>query len=167
MRTDPSPPDASHDALVLWLVWSSLMFSQFIFASVPVLIPAPPDYQAPALATGSPAAITLILGVVALIVLGALRMGRNKMYFDAARTSGFATREAARDAYFSMAMTSWVFCELIGIFGLMIAYLTYDSAQSLPFMGLAALAFVIFRPRPLDATPPGGPGPSIDGMSSA
>lgn len=164
MRTT-SPPADTPDSLVLWLVWCSLVFSQVIFASVPVLIPAPPDYQAPAIAVGSAAPITVLLGALALVVLAALRMGRKKMYFDAAHTSGFDTDEAARDAYFSMAMTSWVFCELIGIFGLVIAYLTYDSAQSLPFMGLAVLAFVLFRPRALDAAPSGRRDPSSDSTS--
>jgi hypothetical protein len=115
---------------------------------VAVLIPAPPNYVPPEIASGALPPLLIILGVATLALIPILLNTRKKMFFDAKRDSAYANDEEAQSAYFTMALTSWVFGELIGVFGLVMAYLTFDMLMSLPFVLVAAILLVAFRPRP-------------------
>lgn len=129
----------------LWLVWGALLFSLFILASVSLLIPPPPEFEPAPLAAGSLPPILIILGGATIALIPLLRDTRQKMFFEQAER-GFEDKDTAASAFFNMSLTTWVFCELIGVFGLVMTYMTYKLAFSLPFVGVAGVLFALFRP---------------------
>lgn len=154
MSVPPNRSKNSANKMILWLVWASLFFSLLIIALVSLLIPAPPNFVPSAIASGifPPILVIFILATLALIPV--LQNSRKKMFFDSA--SSFETKEKADNAYFTMAMTTWVFCELVGVFGLIMAYLTFEILFSLPFVLVGAVLLAVYRPQPkrVDAAHP-------------
>ncbi len=147
--------DDMHDkqglALILWLVWGSILFSLVIFATMPFVIPAPEGYQPPEIAAGSPPKIVVILALAAALLIPLLIRTRRRMFFEPIGERCQPGSPEAMSAYFTMSLTTWIMCEVVGIFGFAIYFLTYEAVFSLPFIILAAILTASFRPRPDEA----------------
>ncbi|AWV89931.1 hypothetical protein [Bradymonas sediminis] len=141
---DKGSPDSSA-TLVLWLVWASMLFSLMVMASVPLIIPPPPGFVPFSIAAGTVPPIVVILAVASAMLIAVLRNARKKRYFDQA--ASYASAEEKDNAYFTMALTTWVICELVGVFGLVIGYLTFEALLALPFLLVAATLLGIYRPK--------------------
>lgn len=143
--------DQQGAALILWLVWGSILFSLVIFATMPFAIPAPEGHEPIELAAGHPPKILVILALATVALIPLLIRTRNRMFFDPVGERCQPGTPEAMSAYFTMALTTWIMCELVGIFGFAMYFLTYEAAFSLPFIILAAILTVSFRPRPSQA----------------
>lgn len=142
------PRQDQYDPTVLWLVWGALLFSMLIYIFVPVAIPAPPDHQPIELAEGNPPKIAIILGIASLILIPMLYRLRKRMFYAPLGEDCHPGTTEARAAYFTMSLTSWVMCEVIGVFGFAVYFLTYRLYVSVPFAVLGILLLLMFRPDP-------------------
>jgi hypothetical protein len=134
--------------MMLWLVWLSLLFSLFIYVAVILVIPAPEKFVPPEIASGRPPKILVILGMAAITLVPILLNIRKRMFFEPLGEKCHPGSEEARSSYFTMSLTSWILCELIGVFGFVIHFLTYQPVLALPFVVLAGVLMVAFRPKP-------------------
>lgn len=134
--------------MILWLVWISLTFSLLIYAVVPILIPPPPEFTPPEIATGTPPKILVILGLASVVLIPMLFSIRKKMFYDPIGDKCSPGTTEARSAYFTMALTSWIMVELVGVFGFIIYFLTYQLVFAIPFVVLAMILMLIFWPDP-------------------
>jgi hypothetical protein len=134
--------------MMLWLVWLSLSFSLFIYLAVILAIPAPPDFVPSEIARGNPPKILVILAMAAVALVPILLNIRKKMFFEPLGDKCYPGSAEARSAYFTMSLTSWIFCELVGVFGFVVHFLTYEPLIALPFVALAAVLMAVFRPKP-------------------
>jgi hypothetical protein len=155
IHDQPMDDQPMHDqqgtALILWLVWGSILFSLAIFATMPFVIPAPQGYQPPEIAAGNPPKILAILALATAVLIPLLTRTRKRMFFEPVGERCRPGTPEARGAYFTMSLTTWVMCEVVGIFGFALYFLTYRAAFALPFIILAAILTVSFRPRPRQA----------------
>ena len=105
------------DDTVLWLVWGALLFSMLIYVVVPVALPPPAEFEPIELAEGNPPKIAVILGGASLILVPLLFRMRDQMFFSPLGDECYPGSPEARGAYFKMSLTSWVMCEVVGVFG--------------------------------------------------
>jgi hypothetical protein len=136
------------DATILWLVWSALLFSMLIYIFVPVAIPPPPEHQPIEIAQGNPPKIAVILGIASLVLVPLLYRTRDRMFYEPLGEECYPGSAEARAAYFKMSMTTWVMCEVVGVFGFAVYFLTYELLVSVPFTVLGILLLLLFRPDP-------------------
>ncbi len=154
-----------HDPTILWLVWGALLFSMLIYVFVPVAIPPPPGHQPIEIAEGNPPKIAVILGIASLVLIPMLYRARDRMFFAPLGDECYPGSTEARAAYFKMSMTTWVMCEVVGVFGFAIYFLTYEVIFAVPFAVLGMVMLLMFRPDPRAAEPsdvensPGDPSP--------
>ncbi len=134
--------------MILWLVWLSLFFSLFIYVLVILVIPPPQEFVPPEIARGNPPKILIILGFAALALVPILRGMRERMFFGPLGEKCHPGSEEAKSAYFTMSLTTWILCELLGVFGFVIHFLTYEPLFAMPFVVLAAVLLALYRPQP-------------------
>jgi hypothetical protein len=139
------------DPMVLCLVWGALLFSMLIYVFVPVSIPPPPEHVPIEVAQGNPPKIAVILGIASLILIPTLYRMRDRMFFSPLGEECYPGTVEARAAYFKMSMTTWVMCEVVGVFGFAVYFLTYELVFSVPFAVLGILLLLMFRPDPAAA----------------
>jgi hypothetical protein len=124
------------------------MFSLVLYGLTPFLIPPPPDHVPPDIAAGQIPVLVVILAVAAIALIPILLGVRKRMFFEPIGQRCQPASAEAKSAYFTMSLTSWIMCEVVGIFGFAIYFLTYELAYALPFVGLAAVLMLLFPPRP-------------------
>lgn len=140
--------ETENDPMILWLVWGALLFSMLIYVFVPVSIPPPPEHVPIEIARGNPPKIAIILGIGSLILVPALYRTRDRMFFSPLGDECHPGTSEARAAYFKMSLTTWIMCEVVGVFGFVVYFMTYDLVFSVPFAVLGMLLLLMFRPDP-------------------
>ncbi|MGM0558630.1 MAG: hypothetical protein ACQEVA_19750 [Myxococcota bacterium] len=140
--------ETEYDATILWLVWGALLFSMLIYVIVPVAIPPPPGHEPIEIAAGNPPKIAVILGIAAVVLIPLLYRMRDRMFYEPLGEECYPGTSEARAAYFTMSMTTWVMCEVVGVFGFAVYFLTYELLFSVPFAVLGMLLLLLFRPDP-------------------
>ena len=148
MTDQPENHDHQSLTLILWLVWGSLLFSLVVFALTAALIPPPENYAPPEIAQGHPPKILIILVLATASLIPLLLKTRERMFFEPLGDKCFPGSPEARSAYFTMSLTTWVMCEIVGIFGFVLHFLTYEPLMALPFVAVAVVLMVVFRPKP-------------------
>lgn len=148
MGTQNGANDQHGYGLILWLVWGALLFSVFIYALSSLVIPAPEGFEPLDMAAGTPPMIVVILGLGSVALVPILNNVRQRMFFGLLGDDLEPGAEEAHRAYFTMALTTWVMCELVGIFGYVVYFLTYEPLYALPFIALAGLMLLVYRPQP-------------------
>ena len=135
-------------SLILWLVWGALVLSLFIYGATFLVIPAPADFHPPEIAAGTPPKLVVILSVASVVLIPLLFRVRKKMFFEPLGQECYPGSPEARSAYFTMSLTSWIMCEIVGIFGFAVYFLTYEVAYSIPFVVLGLVLMLMFWPDP-------------------
>ena len=135
-------------SMILWLVWGALLFSMLIYMMVPAMIPPPPDHQPMELAEGNPPKLAIILGVASIVLIPMLFSLRKRMFFEPVGEKCAPGSTEAHAAYFTMSLTTWVLCELVGVFGFAVYFLSYSLVWSVPFAVMGMILLLIFRPEP-------------------
>lgn len=138
---------SEEDKQILWLVWGAMAFSMVIYMVVPVGIGAPVDHELVEIAKGTPPKIALILGVASLALVPALVSMRRRLFFSVVGEEFERGTPEASQAYLRMSMTTWIFCEVVGVFGFAVYFLTYQWASALPFAVFGLALLLVFRPR--------------------
>lgn len=139
--------DLSSLKMILWLVYLSLFFSLFIYALVILVIPPPEEFVPPEIARGNPPKILVILGFASLALVPILQNLRKRMFFEPLGDECYPGSTEARSAYFTMSLTTWILCELIGVFGFVVHFLAYEPFMAMPFVVLAAVLMGWYRPQ--------------------
>lgn len=134
--------------MILWLVYLSLFFSLFIYALVILVIPAPDDFVPPEIARGNPPKVLIILALAAMALVPVLKSLRERMFFGPLGEECYPGSAEARSAYFTMSLTTWIMCEIVGVFGFAVHFLTYEPWLAMPFVIFAAALMGIYRPQP-------------------
>ena len=133
--------------MILWLVYLSLFFSLAVFALVIFVIPPPEQFVPPEIARGNPPKILIILALATFALVPVLRSLRNSMYFEPLGEEWQEGSAEASNAYFEMSLTTWILCEVVGVFGFAVHFLTYEPWLALPFVAVAAVMMAVYRPR--------------------
>lgn len=133
--------------MILWLVYLSLFFSLFIYALVIWVIPAPEEFVPLEIARGNPPKIFIILVLASMALLPILKNLRERMFFGPLGEACYPGSAEARSAYFAMSLTTWIACEVVGVFGFAIHFLTYEPWLATPFVILAAALMGWYRPQ--------------------
>ena len=128
---------------VLWVLWGSLLMSLCIYGSLPFVLPV-------AEAVDVQPAFVIALGCVALATAFATVVVRRRALTGPAERGeiDFSTPEGM-GRFFSISILLFVLSESIGVYGLVLFFLTRDVSLFYPLLLMAGGLFVYHAPRPI------------------
>lgn len=145
-----SVPARTFTLRLLTLVWLMLLASLGMYAVVAFAVPLPQR------SVGAPPGMALALGVVAAAIALASFAMRRAWIERPAREGVLDLDEPAALARFqARSIRIWVLCESIGVFGLVLCFLSGEPWQAVPFLAGSAALLWLHRPgRPLPGAAP-------------
>lgn len=140
------PPSFEQRLRVLRVIWISQLVAILMFAAVAAVVTSAPATPATS-DTGT--LHTALTAFAAILAVASLWWRKTRGGRAAAGVRGDSPREALEKA-FSETQTHcvivWALCEGVGIVGLVLALLSGDAIEGVPFFAAAALLMVAHRP---------------------
>ena len=130
----------------LWVIWGTLLASLSIYAGLPLVTAPFGDAM-----EGGAEALRLCLGLVAIATaVASFVLKRVLVLGPIARNAIDPNTPAGARRIQTGYLFTWVLAESIGIYGLLLYFLTHEMGSLLAFVGGSALLLLLHAPRASD-----------------